>query len=175
MKSELRYSIAAAVTCASAVFAAPASADHAAEPCQLGWSNVGPRTCAKTDFSLGPTWTLGDGVCPGMLSATGTSFDGPLYRYTPSPGAVHSVALNILQGFTPLGEWGPLLLSCDVTAAADWHNLDTGRRGSVSRFIPSNQRLSPTTVVLDTGAGRVQVTLRTDQPNIPASIEVFVP
>lgn len=154
--------------------AAPAAAEGG-EPCQLGWSNVGPRTCAKTDFNLSPVLTLGNGVCAGLLQAGGTAFDGPLYEYSEAPGAVHSVVLRITQGFSPVGEWGPQLLACDVTAVVDWHNLDTGQSGSVSRFIPAWQRLSPAIVVADTGSGRVQLTLRTDRPNVPAATEVFVP
>ncbi|MFI6870318.1 hypothetical protein [Nocardia sp. NPDC050406] len=152
----------------------PASADPG-EPCQLGWSNVGPRTCAKTDFNLSPVLTVGNGVCAGILQAGGTSFDGPLYEYSEAPGATHSVVLRITQGFSPIGEWGPQLLACDVTAVVDWRNLDTGQTGSVSRFVPAWQRSTPAIVLADTGPGRVQLTLRTDRPNIPASTEVFVP
>ncbi|NNH69930.1 hypothetical protein HLB23_08645 [Nocardia uniformis] len=110
-----------------------------------------------------------------MLSTGGTAFDGPLYHYSEAPGAVHSVVLRITQGFSPIGEWGPQLLACDVTAVVDWHNLDSGRTGSVSRFIPATQRSAPAILVADTGPGRVQLTVRTDRPNIPATAEVFVP
>ncbi|WP_228823463.1 hypothetical protein [Nocardia blacklockiae] len=165
---------AAAVLGAGAAVAAPASAD-AGDPCQLGWSNVGPRTCVKNDFRLSPVLTLGNGVCAGVLQTGGSAFDGPLYQYSEAPGAEHSVVLRITQGFSPVGEWGPQLLACDVTAVLDWHNLDTGATGSVSRFIPAGQRLSAAILVADTGPGRVRLTLRTDRPNVPAAAEVFVP
>lgn len=154
--------------------AAPAVAD-AGEPCQLGWSNVGPRTCAKNDFRLSPVFTLGNGVCAGLINAGGTAFDGPLYQYSEAPGAEHAVVLRITQGFSPVGEWGPQLLACDVTAVLDWRNLDSGAAGSVSRFVPAGQRSTAAILVADTGPGRVQLTFRTDKPNIPASAEVFVP
>ncbi|WP_330185036.1 hypothetical protein OHB26_16475 [Nocardia sp. NBC_01503] len=165
---------AAALIGSGLAVAGPATAD-AGDECQLGWSNVGPRTCAKTDFNLSPIFTLGNGVCAGMLSAGGTAFDGPLYRYSEAPGAAHAVVLRITQGFSPVGEWGPQLLACDVNAVVDWHNLDSGQTGSVTRFIPAGQRSTPAIVLADTGSGRVQLTVRTDRPNIPASTEVFVP
>ncbi|MEC3952910.1 hypothetical protein VMT65_07705 [Nocardia sp. CDC153] len=74
-----------------------------------------------------------------------------------------------------MGEWGPQLLACDVTAVVDWRNLDTGQAGSVSRFVPAGQRSTPAVILAETGAGRVQLTLRTDRPNLPASTEVVVP
>ncbi|WP_024800304.1 hypothetical protein [Nocardia sp. BMG51109] len=161
-------------TLLGAAAAAPATAD-AGEPCQLGWSNVGPRTCAKADFTLSPVATLGNGICAGLLSTGGTAFDGPLYEYSEAPGAAHSVVLRIAQGFSPVGEWGPQLLACDVTAIVDWHNLDTGQAGSVRRFVPAGQRFTPAIVLAETGPGRVQLTLRTDKPNIPAATEIVVP
>lgn len=174
MKRTLFSTAVAAFVGAGMAVAAPATAD-AGEPCQLGWSNVGPRTCAKTDFNLNPVLTLGNGVCAAILSTGATAFDGPLYQYSEAPGAVHSVVLRITQGFSPVGEWGPQLLACDVTAIVDWHNLDTGQTGSISRFIPAGQRLSPAIVLADTGPGRVRLTVRTDKPNLPASTEIAVP
>ncbi|WP_280267837.1 hypothetical protein [Nocardia wallacei] len=174
MKRTFLGAATAAFLGAGLAVAAPATADNG-EPCQLGWSNVGPRTCVKTDFNLSPVFTLGNGVCAGMMSAGGTAFDGPLYPYSEAPGAAHAIVLRITQGFSPVGEWGPQLLACDVTAIADWRNLDTGQAGSVSRFVPAGQRLSPAIVLAETGPGRVQLTLRTDKANIPASTEVVVP
>ncbi|WP_280483466.1 hypothetical protein [Nocardia farcinica] len=174
MKRTILSAAAAATLGAGLAVAAPGTA-QAADPCQLGWSNVGPRTCATTEFRLSPVLTLGNGVCAGMLTAGGTSFDGPLYEYSEAPGATHAVVLRVTQGFSPIGEWGPQLLACDVTVVADWRNLDTGASGAVSRFVPAGQRLSPAIMLLPTGPGRVQVTLRTDKPNIPASLDVFVP
>ncbi|QLY34266.1 hypothetical protein H0264_10465 [Nocardia huaxiensis] len=122
-----------------------------------------------------PVFTVGYGTCAGMLNTGGTAFDGPLYEYSEAPGAVHSIVLRITPGFSPVGEWGPQLLACDITAIVDWRNLDTGQAGSVSRFIPAWQRLSPAIVLAETGAGRVQLTVRTDRPNIPATTEIVVP
>ncbi|WP_245649379.1 hypothetical protein [Nocardia shimofusensis] len=156
--------------------AAPGTA-NAADPCQLGWSNVGPRSCAMTQFNSAPTWTLGNGVCVGMLTAGGTAYDGPLpSTHYSAPGSTHSIELRLLQGFSPLGDWAPSLLACDVTAIIDWHNLDTGQRGSVTRFIPAWRTGShPDFVYVHPGPGRVALTVRTDRPSIPATTEVFVP
>ncbi|MEV0341159.1 hypothetical protein AB0H49_19250 [Nocardia sp. NPDC050713] len=174
MKRTMHYLAAIALLGAGlAVVAAPAQADPG--PCQLGWSNVGPRSCVQNNFNLAPVFTLGNGVCVGIFSVGGTSFDGPLNEYSEAPGAAHAVSVRITPGFSPIGTWGPQLLACDVTAVVDWHNLDTGQRGSVSRFVPAWQRSSPTIVVADTGPGRVQLTVRTDRPSIPATSEVFVP
>ncbi|NUP25379.1 MAG: hypothetical protein HOQ44_01565 [Nocardia sp.] len=139
----------------------------AADPCQLGASNVGPRTCATTEVRTAPAWTLGNGICVGMLSAAGVAYDGPLSQYHAFPGTAHSIELRITQGFSPLG---------DVTAIVDWRNLDTGRSGSVSHFIPAgNTGSRPFYVHVDPGPGRVALTVRTDRPGIPATAEVFVP
>ncbi|MCP2276314.1 hypothetical protein [Nocardia amikacinitolerans] len=174
MKRTISYLAATALFGAGlAVAAAPAQADPG--PCQLGWSNVEPRSCAQNSFNLAPVFALGNGACVGMFSVGGTAFDGPLYQYSEAPGAAHAVVVRVIPGFSPIGTWGPQLLACDATAVVDWHNVDTGQRGSVSRFVPGWQRLGPTTIVADTGPGRVQLTVRTDGPSIPASAEVFVP
>lgn len=153
-----------------------AGATDVADPCQLGWSNVGPRTCAQAPVNMAPVWTLGDGICAGMLTASGTAFDGPLGQYSEVPGAVHSVELRITQGFSPLGEWGSTTLACNVTAVIDWRNLDTGQSGTASRYIPASKTSSfPTVMQVGTGPGRVRLTMRTDGPSIPVSTDVVVP
>ncbi|MQY24192.1 hypothetical protein [Nocardia macrotermitis] len=171
MKRVFLGAVAAALLGSGVAVAAPANAD--AGPCLLGSSNVGPRTCNKTDFNLSPVLTLGNGMCPGMLAAGGNSFDGPLAKYTEAEGASHSVLVRVSQGLS--SEWGPQLLACDVTAVLDWHNLDTNASGTVARFVPASQRNSVTILVANTGRGRVHATLRTDHPNVPASIDVVVP
>ncbi|MBD0322996.1 MAG: hypothetical protein ICV72_06350 [Aldersonia sp.] len=130
-----------------------------------------------TNFSTPPAFTLGNGVCAAVLQASGNGFDGPLWQYSEAPGATHGIIVRITQGFSPLGEWAPSILTCDMTAVVDWHNLDTGARGSESRHMPwlAQPSIRPTIVPLYTGRGRVQLTLRTAHPNIPASTEVFVP
>ncbi len=147
-----------------------------AEPCRLGASNVGPRSCATTELRTAPAWTLGTGFCVGMLTAAGVAYDGPLAEYHVFPGTAHSIELRITQGFSPLGDYAPTVLACDVTAIVDWRNLDTGDSGSVSRFVPAGSTgARPLFVHVDSGPGRVALTLRTDRPGIPASTEVFVP
>lgn len=171
------FASAAATVLAGAALclAAPGTA-HAADPCRLGWSNVGPRTCAMTEVRTAPVAFLGDGVCVGMLNVAGTAFDGPLAEYTEAPGAAHAVVLRIGQGFSPLGTWAPTVLACDVHLVVDWHNLDHGNTGSVTHFVPAARTSSsPAIVLADTGPGRVQLTVRTDRPNLPQSTEIFVP
>lgn len=175
MKRTIGYLTAAAFLGAGAVVtAAPAIADPGG-PCQLGYSNVEPRSCAQNNFNLPPVWTVGYGVCAGLFTTGGTAFDGPLYEYSEAPGAEHSVVLRVNQGFSPVGYWGPQLLACDITAIVDWHNLDTDQWGSTSRFLPAGQRGAPALIVANTGPGRVQLTVRTDRANVPAVAEVFVP
>ena len=158
------------------MFVAAPGVASAADPCMLGWSNVGPRSCAMNDVGTAPVLTLGNGICAGILSASGTAYDGPLYEYSNAPGSTHSVELRITQGFSPLGEWAPTFLACDVTAIIDWRNFDTGQSGSVSHFVPArHSSTTPMVVQVHTGPGRVQLTLRTDRPNIPVSTEVIVP
>ncbi|MFC6011831.1 hypothetical protein [Nocardia lasii] len=172
------FASAAATVLAGAAlcFVAPGTA-QAADPCQLGWSNVGPRTCEMNQLRTAPVLTLGDGICVGVLNVEGTAFDGPLAEYTPAPGATHAISLRVSQGFSPLGNWAPTLLACDVNLILDWHNLDTGATGSVTRFIPANNTSTYPVqdVVAYTGPGRVQLTARTDKPNLPQTTEVFVP
>ncbi|MEV0507364.1 hypothetical protein AB0I30_07615 [Nocardia tengchongensis] len=160
----------------AAVAAAPAGAEPNGSPCQLGWSNVEPRSCAQNNFNMSPVFTLGNGVCAGMFSTGGTAFDGPLYQYSEAPGASHSVILRISQGFSPLGNWAAQLLACDVNAIVDWNNADTGQQGSVTRFIPAGQSsTNPAIFPVNTGPGRVHLTIRTDRANIPANLDVVVP
>lgn len=160
----------------AALFVAAPGAASAAEPCMLGWSNTGPRTCVMTDVRMTPVWTTGNGICPAMLTASGNAFDGPLGQYSNAPGAVHSVELRITQGFSPLGEWGSTALACDATAIIDWQNLDTGQSGTVSRFVPaSDTSISPAIVTVGTGSGHVRLTMRTDHPSLPVSTDVVVP
>lgn len=162
----------------AALFVAAPSAASAApdDSCQLGWSNVEPRSCVQNDVNLPPVLTLGDGICAGIFSAQGAAFDGPLWDYSDARGAVHSIEMRISQGFSPLGEWAPTILACDVTTIIDWKNLDTGQSGSVSQFVPAgNNGTNPAYAYVGTGPGRVQLTVRTDRPSIPVSTEVFVP
>ncbi|WP_433607450.1 hypothetical protein [Prescottella agglutinans] len=129
-----------------------------------------------TDVGMAPVWTLGNGICAGMLTASGNAFDGPLWEYSAARGAVHSVELRISQGFSPLGEWASTTLACDVTAIINWQNLDTGESGTVSRYVPaSNTSTIPMYVYVGTGPGRVRLTMRTDHPSIPVSTDVVVP
>ncbi|WP_231390271.1 hypothetical protein [Nocardia sp. CNY236] len=175
MNSTLRYLTAATFLTAGMAFAAPANANPDG-PCQLATSNVGPRTCVQTSMYTSPTFTMGDGVCLGMLTTGLSAFDGPLMDPSVAPGATHSIALRIGQGYSPIGDWGPTLLACNITAVVDWHNLDTGQSGTVSGFIPASQPASSrTNLVAHTGPGRVQLTIGTDRRNIPAVAEVFVP
>ncbi|MFC4376688.1 hypothetical protein ACFO5K_21560 [Nocardia halotolerans] len=130
-----------------------------------------------TEMRTGPVMTLGNGACVGLLNVAGTAFDGPLAEYTPAPGALHAISLRISQGFSPLGNWAPTLLACDVNIIVDWKNLDSGATGSVTRFIPANKTSTYPVqdVVAYTGPGRVEITVRTDKPHLPQSTEVFVP
>ncbi|MBC7305191.1 MAG: hypothetical protein H5T78_30125 [Nocardia sp.] len=129
-----------------------------------------------TEVRTAPVAFLGDGVCVGILNVAGTAFDGPLAEYTEAPGAAHAVVLRVSQGFSPLGNWAPTVLACDVHLVAEWHNLDHGNTGSVTHFIPAGRTSTyPTIFLADTGPGRVQLTVRTDRPNLPQSVEVFVP
>lgn len=172
---KLATTAAAGLIGAAMAVAAPGVAG-AADPCQLGVSNVGPRTCATNEVRTAPAWMLGNGICVGMLSAAGVAYDGPLSQYHVFPGTAHSIELRITQGFSPLGNWAPTLLACDVTVIVDWRNLDTGRSGSVSQFIPAGHTSSwPFYLLVDSGPGRVALTLRTDRPSVPATAEVFVP
>ena len=115
-----------------------AGATEATGPCQLGTSNTEPRSCAQSEIGYNRVLTLGNGICAGLMSVSGTAFDGPLWDYSEGRGAVHSVELRISQGFSPLGNWGSTTLACDVTAIIDWQNLDTGQSGTVSRPVPAS-------------------------------------
>ncbi|MCD2112203.1 hypothetical protein [Rhodococcus rhodochrous] len=151
----------------------------AQEPCQLSRSNTGPRTCEMTQLATPPVLTLGDGICAGIVRAGGTAFDGPLdesYAIYSVAGATHGIELRITQGYSLLGEWTPSILNCDVTVAFDWHNLDTGARGTETRFVPAfHTSTRPLFMHVFPGPGRVALTMRTERPSIPVTTEVFVP
>lgn len=154
-----------------------AGATEATGPCQLGTSNTEPRSCAQSEIGYNRVLTLGNGICAGLMSVSGTAFDGPLWDYSEGRGAVHSVELRISQGFSPLGDWGSTTLACDVTAIIDWQNLDTGHSGTASRPVPASTTSTqpPTLMYVGTGPGRVRLTMRTDHPSIPVSTDVVVP
>ncbi|WP_278260735.1 hypothetical protein [Nocardia sp. AG03] len=164
------------LTGAALCLAAPGTA-HAEDPCQLGWSNVGPRSCVMNEVRTAPVLSVGNGICASILNVAGTAFDGPLTSPSVAPGATHSIALIVSQGFSPLGNWAPTLLACDVNLVIDWKNLDNGATGSLTRFIPAgNTSTYPIQdVVVNTGPGRVSIAARTDKPNLPQTAEVFVP
>lgn len=168
-------SVAAVALAGTAVsVVAPATAS-AAEPCILGSSNTAP-SCVQRDLGYQRVFTLGNGICAGLVTTQGTAYDGPRNQYADVPGATHAIELTISNGFTPLGPILPPILNCDVLAVYDWRNLDTGQTGSVSRFVPANlPSQSRLTVTALTGPGRVSLTMRTDRPSIPVNLEVLVP
>jgi len=171
--------VGAGLVTAAVSVAAPGSAgaDVAADPCMRGWSNTGPRSCETSHAEMLPVPTLGDGFCAGILRMTrATAFDGPLWEYSSAPGMVHGIEMNLAQGFAPLGEWGSTVLGCSQTAIIDWHNLDTGQSGTVHKFVPAdNPSTTQQLVHAPTGAGRVQLTMRTDHPSIPMTTQIAVP
>ena len=163
---------------AALLVTAPGAANAApgASACMLGSSNVGPRSCVMRAVNLPPVMTLGDGVCAGILSANGTAFDGPLWRYESAPGKTHSVKLRLAQGFSPLGEWAPTLLACNTTAVIDWKNFRTGKSGTVKKFVrATNNGNHPAETYVSTGSGRVRLTVHTTRPSVPVSTVVVVP
>ncbi|MFD3596077.1 hypothetical protein ACFWU5_25410 [Nocardia sp. NPDC058640] len=177
MTSTKSFAAAAAVLVGAALCLAGPGTAQADDSCQLGWSNVGPRSCVMNELRTAPVATMGNGICVGILNAAGTAFDGPLNSPSVAPGATHSIALRISQGFSPLGNWAPTVLACDVHVVVDWRNLDSGAAGSVTRFVPAGATSTYPVqdLIVGTGPGRVQLTVRTDKPNIPQSTEVFVP
>ncbi|MBM7460934.1 hypothetical protein ACIBED_03425 [Rhodococcus coprophilus] len=78
------------------MFVVAPGAASAADPCRLGVSNTGPRSCATTEFRPPPVLTVGDGICVGILNSAGVAF-GPLYEYSSFPGATHSIELRVTQ------------------------------------------------------------------------------
>ncbi|MFD3702924.1 hypothetical protein ACFWUP_07225 [Nocardia sp. NPDC058658] len=148
----------------------------------------GPRPCVMEQVRIGPTATIGDGVCVGPVTAGGTAYDGPLVdnAYVPNTpvGAEHVVSLHLTAGFwllpsVPLG-------ACNLTATLHWRNLDTGAAGAETRSVEPylciniycepelRDRASPT-VHLQTGPGRVHIDLTTNHPSVPAGTDVLVP
>lgn len=167
-------STAAAILAGSALCLAVPGTANADDTCQLGVSNVGPRSCVMNELRTAPVPTLGNGVCFGLVNVGGTAFDGPLNSPSVAPGATHSISLRISQGL--LGNMAPALLTCDVNVIVDWRNLDNGATGSMTHFVPARHNSTyPFQVVAPTGPGRFQVTVRTDRPSLPASTEIVVP
>lgn len=167
----------AAILAAGLALAAPATASAQDDPCILGWSNVGPRSCAGDSFTASPATFAGDGLCIGRIQLSGTSYDGPVQAYSSIDRTRHGISAMISAGVSPLGEWGSTVLNCDTTAIVDWHNTGTGRSGTVTVPVSRNDTsISPVQDIhLDTGPGQVNLTVRTDRPTLPGYGSVFVP
>lgn len=125
---------------------------------------------STTDFAVGPTYFYGGGICVGQASAQGKVLGG---------AQTHGVNVAFQMGIHPLGEWGSALLSCPANLIVDWRNVDTGASGTLSYFHsnPSGvtQAIPIDGINVDTGPGAVDLTLRTDGPNLPATTRVIVP
>ncbi|MEN0134998.1 MAG: hypothetical protein AAGC80_07605 [Rhodococcus sp. (in: high G+C Gram-positive bacteria)] len=65
---------------------------------------------------------------------------------------------------------------CSVFATLHWRNLDTGAAGSWSADVSGGVRDFPAEpwTHLETGSGRVGVTLTTDRPHIPSTTQINV-
>ncbi|MFE3543544.1 hypothetical protein ACFXK0_11270 [Nocardia sp. NPDC059177] len=150
------------------------------EGCVPFYSSEGPRPCARVPVTIGPTATIGDGLCAGPLTVSGAAYDGPVSTnaYQPSTpvGAEHFVALQLISGWwlTPSNPIG----ACNLRATLHWRNLDTGAAGAHTRYLEpfsaDHDRKAPS-VYLPTGPGRVHIDLTTDHPSIPMGTDLVVP
>ncbi|MFF2084740.1 hypothetical protein ACFVVM_13250 [Nocardia sp. NPDC058176] len=158
------------------------------EGCVPFYSSEGPRPCARVPVTIGPTATMGEGICAGPLTASGAAYDGPVstnayHRGTPI-GAEHFVTLQLISGWwlTPSNPIG----ACNLHATLHWRNLDTGAAGAETRYLepflcintfctPEELDRKAPSVYLPTGPGRVHIDLTTDHPGIPMGVDVVVP
>ncbi|AXK87851.1 hypothetical protein SAMN05421776_106108 [Nocardia farcinica] len=81
---------------------------------------------------------------------------------------------------TPVGGIGPgrypFAPLCEVRATAAWRNLDTGATGAFDNIVVTGIYGSIQYALFqDTGPGRVEVTVTTDAPSIPAKGLFVVP
>ncbi|MCQ4118418.1 hypothetical protein [Rhodococcus tibetensis] len=128
---------------------APAAADQTRDR----WVNI-PDTA-----------TAADGIaCGGRIGGVTVATDS-------LPGLVY-VRLNAT--FVGISTTPGVL--CSVPATLDWRNLDSGVAGSWSTEVSGGLIDFPAEpwTHLETGSGRVEVTLTTDRPHISSSTEINV-
>ncbi|WP_233532704.1 hypothetical protein [Antrihabitans sp. YC2-6] len=149
--TSLRNSVLASGLAVAGLFAAtgPAAADQT----QDRWVN------------LRDTVTVADGIaCAGRIGGVTVATDS-------LPGKLY-IRLNA----TFVGISAPPGVVCSVPATVAWRNLETGATGSwtaVASGSPIDFPAEPNTH-LQTGSGRVELTLTTTRPHIPSVTAVDV-
>jgi hypothetical protein len=127
-----------------------------------------PATAGPTQdrwVNISDTATVADGIaCGGRIGGVTVATDG-------LPGLVY-VRLNatfVGISATP----GEL---CSVSATLHWRNLGSGAAGSWSAQVSGGVIDFPAEpwTHLETGSGRVEVTLTTDRPHVPSVTEIKV-
>ena len=128
-------------------------------------------TAASAATTMAPTYTLATGwTCAGQVD--GTAIPGPSDYSGPGEAAVY------LRGTFWSATPGSHESGCSVTATVDWRNLDTGASGSVATVVvggPAGQTGPAVGVVLATGPGRIEATVRTTPlAHLPATTQFTV-
>ncbi|MEV0061420.1 hypothetical protein [Nocardia sp. NPDC050718] len=118
---------------------------------------LGTTATASAATTLAPTYTLATGwTCAGQVD--GTAIPGPSDYSGPGEAAVY------LRGTFWSATPGSHESGCSVTATVDWRNLDTGASGSTATVVaggPAGQTGPAVGVLLPTGPGRIEATVRT--------------
>ncbi|MFF2086828.1 hypothetical protein ACFVVM_23895 [Nocardia sp. NPDC058176] len=118
---------------------------------------LGTTTTASAATSFAPAYTLATGwTCAGQID--GTAIPGPSDYSGPGEAAVY------LRGTFWSATPGSHESGCTVTTTVDWHNLDTDASGSTAVVVvggPAGQTGPAVGVLLPTGPGRIEATVRT--------------
>lgn len=118
---------------------------------------LGTTTAASAATSFASAYTLATGwTCAGQID--GTAIPGPSDYSGPGEAAVY------LRGTFWSATPGSHESGCTVTTTVDWHNLDTGVSGSTATVVvggPAGQTGPAVGVLLPTGPGRIEATVRT--------------
>ncbi|MEV6064035.1 hypothetical protein [Nocardia asteroides] len=132
---------------------------------------LGATTTASAATTIPPTYTLATGwTCAGQVD--GTAIPGPSDYSAPGEAAIY------LRGTFWSATPGSHESGCSVTATVEWRNLDTGAAGSTAVVVaggPAGQTGRAVGVVLPTGAGRIEASVRTTPlAHLPGTVRFAV-
>ncbi|MFE3546821.1 hypothetical protein ACFXK0_27990 [Nocardia sp. NPDC059177] len=132
---------------------------------------LGTTTQAAAATSFAPAYTLATGwTCAGQVD--GTAIPGPSDYSAPGEAAVY------LRGTFWSATPGSHESGCTVTATVEWRNLDTGASGASALVVaggPAGQTGRAVGVVLPTGPGRIEASVRTTPlAHLPGSAQFTV-
>ncbi|MEE3849113.1 hypothetical protein VZC37_02130 [Gordonia sp. LSe1-13] len=152
----------------------PRHAIHLVGPLALAIALVGTPEAAAAPAHRLPTLhvpTVAHGpACAGQVVVDATSIAALQQRSGPPIDNRGRLYVSATGGFFGVSE--SLGAPCDVRVTIAWHNLTSGRTGTISGTVAGllapAAPLGSLTRMVTTGSGRVELMVSTDRPHLPA-------